>query len=78
MIISHGATRSFLLQFIADTKGKNTHLTRLKDKTAYGVLKILLNQLDQTPKVKLNEKITFSPKNKDKSKAEKWHKAIND
>ena len=50
------------LQFIADTTGKNIHLTRLKDKTACGVFKIFLNQLDQTPNVRLNEKITFSPK----------------
>ena len=78
LIVSGGAARPSLLQFIADTTRKNIHLTKLKDKTAYGVLKILSNQLNQTTKVRLNEKIIFSPKNENKSKVEKWHKAIND
>ena len=45
MKVSGGAAKSSLLQFIADITGKNIHLTRLKDKTAYGVLKILIDQL---------------------------------
>ena len=77
LIVSGGAARPSLLQFIADITRKNIHLTKLKDKTAYGVLKILSNQLDQTSKIRLNEKIIFSPKNKNKSKVEKWHKSIN-
>ena len=77
LIVSGGAARSSLLQFIADTTRKNIHLTKVKDKTAYGVLKILSNQFDQTSKVRLNEKIIFHPKNKNKSKVEKWHRSIN-
>ena len=52
---------------------ENIHLTRLKDKITCGVFEILHDQLDQKPKVKLNEKVTFSPKNKNKSKIEKCH-----
>ena len=59
LIVSGRAARTSLLQFIADTTRKNIHLTRLKDKTAYGMLKIPSNQSDQTSKVKLNEKIFF-------------------
>ncbi|MAI85962.1 MAG: hypothetical protein CMF99_02095 [Candidatus Marinimicrobia bacterium] len=77
LIVSGGAARPSLLQFIADITRKNIQLTKLKDKTAYGVLKILSNQFDQTSKVRLNEKIIFSPKDKNKSKVEKWHKSIN-
>ena len=77
LIVAGGAAKPSLLQFIADVTGKHIHLTKLKDKTAYGVLKILLNQLGQTSNVKLNEKKTFLPQKKDKSKVEKWHKAIN-
>ena len=77
LIVAGGAAKPSLLQFIADVTGKHIHLTKLKDKTAYGVLKILLNQLGQTSNVKLNEKKTFLPKKKDKTKVEKWHKAIN-
>ena len=63
---------------IADTKDENIYLARLKDKSAYGMLKILIDQLDQEPNIRLNEKITFSPKNKNKSNVEKWNKAIID
>ncbi|MFL3005021.1 MAG: FGGY family carbohydrate kinase [Candidatus Neomarinimicrobiota bacterium] len=77
LIVSGGAARPSLLQFIANITRKNMHLTKIKDKTAYGVLKILSNQLDQTSKIRLNEKIIFCPKNKNKSKVEKWHKSIN-
>ncbi len=50
------------LQFIADTAEKNLHLAKLKDKTAYGVLKFLLDQLDQAPNIRLNEKIILKYK----------------
>ena len=77
LIVSGGAARPSLLQFIADITRKNIHLMNIKDKTAYGVLKILSNQLDQTSKVRSDEKIIFCPKNKNKSKVKKWHKSMN-
>ena len=79
VVVAGGAAKPSLLQFIANVTGKHIHLTKLKDKTAYGVLKILLNQLGQTSNTKLNEneRETFLPKKKDKSKVEKWHKAVN-
>ena len=50
------------LQFIADTTEKNIHLEELKDKTAYEVLKVLLDQLEQAPNIRLNEKIILKYK----------------
>ena len=64
LIVSGGAARASLLQFIADTIRQNIHLTNLKDKTAYWVFKILSNQLNQISKVKINFplKIKTNPK----------------
>ena len=77
LIVSGGAAKSSLLQFIADVTEKRIYLTKLKDKTAYGVLKVLLNHLGQESNENLNEGKTFLPQKKYKSKIKKWHKAIN-
>ena len=78
LIVAGGSAKPSLLQFIADVTEKHVHLTKLKDKTAYGVLKILLNQVGRVSNIKLNEKEHFLPKIRYKSKIEKWHKTIND
>ena len=78
LMVSGGAAKPSLLQFVADVTRKNIHLTKLKDRTAYGVLKILLNKLSQTSTDYLNEKETFLPRKEARSKIKKWHKAVND
>ena len=78
LIVAGGSAKPSLIQFIADVTEKHVHLTKLKDKTAYGVLKILLNQVGRVSNIKLNEKEHFLPKIRYKSKIEKWHKTIND
>ena len=58
-MVSGGSAKSSFLRFIADTTGRSVLLTKLKYKAAYGVFKILINQLDQTNNARLNEKIIF-------------------
>ncbi len=76
--VSGGAARSTLLQFIADITGKNLQLTKFKDKTALGVLIILLPKKNQAINSNISERKLFLPKEKDELKIIKWHKAIND
>ena len=78
LIVSGGAARESLLQFISDISGKNLILTKIKDSTALGVLKILCPHINQVSYPNVNDEILFFPQKVNKSKVRKWEKAIKD
>ena len=76
LTVSGGGARQSLLQFISNISGKKLLLTKSKDKTAIGVLKILLTSVNQIVDPNINDRISFIPKGSNKSKVRKWRKAI--
>ena len=74
IIASGGGARSSLLHFIADITKQHIISPEMKDKTAFGVFKILSGKYDI--RIKVSKKV-YKPKNNiSSSKLKKWSKLI--
>ena len=61
LIVSGGGARDSLLQFISNISEKDLILTKAKDKTALGVLKIICPNVNQISNSNTNDRVLFFP-----------------